>query len=192
MNLLTLLLKVMTAKKALQQVSAKTGLNEKQIKKLIMLAVPIIIKYLTKNASSGDGALSLLSALNQHTNKKEMDQQLKEADEVDGGKIIGHIFGKKQPEVTQNLSAQSGLTQEQVNQILAIMAPAIMSGVSEAKEEAEAAQKPASSQHAFGATPGIFSALLGTAANTQKEEIQEENEAINGAALLQALLNARR
>ena len=48
MNLLTLLLKVMTAKKALQQVAAKTGLNEKQIKKLIMLAVPIIIKYLTK------------------------------------------------------------------------------------------------------------------------------------------------
>ena len=182
----------MTAKKALHEVAAKTGLSEKQIKKLIMLAVPIIIKYLTKNASSGDGALSLLSALNQHTDKKEMDQQLKEADEVDGGKIIGHIFGKKQPEVTQNLSAQSGLTQEQVNQILAIMAPAIMSGVSEAKEEAEAAQKPASSQHAFGATPGIFSALLGTAANTQKEEIQEENEAINGAALLQALLNARR
>ena len=68
----------------------------------------------------------------------------------------------------------------------------MVGGVSEAKEEAEAAQKPASSQHAFGATPGIFSALLGTAANTQKEEIQEENEAINGAALLQALLNARR
>ena len=152
----------------------------------------LFLYVLRLDASSGDGALSLLSALNQHTDKKEMDQQLKEADEVDGGKIIGHIFGKKQPEVTQNLSAQSGLTQEQVNQILGIMAPAIMSGVSEAKEEAEAAQKPASSQHAFGATPGIFSALLGTAANTQKEEIQEENEAINGAALLQALLNARR
>ena len=181
MNLLTLLLKVMTAKKALQQVAAKTGLNEKQIKKLIMLAVPIIIKYLTKNASSGDGALSLLSALNQHTDKKEMDQQLKEADEVDGGKIIGHIFGKKQPEVTQNLSAQSGLTQEQVNQILAIMAPAIMSGVSEAAAD----QKPS----AQSAVPGIFSALLGTGAQVQADE---KDDAINGTALLQALLSARK
>ena len=126
MNLLGLLLKAMTAKAALQQIAKKTGLSEKQIKRLIMIATPLLIKYMTQNASSGDGASSLLGALMQHTSKKEMDQQLKEADETDGKKIIGHIFGKKEPEVTQSLSAQSGLTAEQVNQILAIMAPAIL------------------------------------------------------------------
>ena len=138
----------MTAKAALQQIAKKTGLSEKQIKRLIMIATPLLIKYMTQNASSGDGASSLLGALMQHTSKKEMDQQLKEADETDGKKIIGHIFGKKEPEVTQSLSAQSGLTAEQVNQILAIMAPAILTGVSEAASNTTAVQGSASpSQH---------------------------------------------
>ena len=152
------------------------------------IAIPILLKYLTKNASSGDGVSSLLGALSQHTNKKEVDLQFKEADEKDGGKIIGHILGKKEPEVTQTLSAQSGLTAEQVNQILAIMAPALMSGVSEAASGSAAAQQP-SLQHAV---PGIFSALLGTAPQTQAATKEEKDDAINGTALLQALLNARK
>ena len=140
MNLLGLLLAALTAKNSLAQIAKKTGLSEKKIKKLMMIAVPILLKYLTQNASSGDGVNSLLGALAQHNNKEDMTLQLKEADEKDGGKIIGHIFGKKQDEVTQNISAQSGLTQDQVNQILAIMAPAIMSGVSEASANSAASQ----------------------------------------------------
>ena len=114
MNLLGMLLKVMTAKSAVKQIARKTGLSEKQVKRLMTIAIPILLKYLTKNASSGDGVSSLLGALSQHTNKKEVDLQFKEADEKDGGKIIGHILGKKEPEVTQTLSAQSGLTAEQL------------------------------------------------------------------------------
>ncbi len=185
MNLLGLLMAAMTTKNALGQIAKKTGLSEKQIKKLMLIAIPILIKYLTKNASSGDGAHSLLGALAQHNNKEDMGIQLKDADEKDGHKIIGHILGKKEETVTQNLSAQSGLTQEQVNQILAIMAPAILSGVSEAAAGSAANNKPA----AQSAAPGIFSALLGTGAQVQAEE---KDDAINGTALLQALLNARK
>ena len=188
MNLLSILLAVMTSKAALGQVPGKTGLSQKQIKKLMKIAVPILIKYMTSNASSGDGAQSLLGALMQHNNKQDVGLQLKDADEDDGHKIIGHIFGKKEKEVTQQLSAQSGLTAEQVNQILAIMAPALMSGVSEAASGSAAAQQP-SSQHAV---PGIFSALLGTAPQTQAATKEEKDDAINGTALLQALLNARK
>ena len=189
MNLLSLLLTALTAKNSLGQVAKKTGLSQKQIKKLIMLAVPILLKYMTKNASSGEGVSSLLGALAQHNNKEEMQLQLKNADEKDGGKIIGHILGKKQDEVTTNLSAQSGLTAEQVNQILAIMAPALMSGVSEASSGAAMTQQAAPSA---SPVPGIFSTILGTAANMQKDDKDEKDDAINGTALLQALLNARK
>ena len=185
MNLLGLLMAAMTTKNALGQIAKKTGLSEKQIKKLMLIAIPILIKYLTRNASSGDGAHSLLGALAQHNNKEEMGLQLKDADENDGHKIIGHIFGKKEEAVTQNLSAQSGLTQNQVNQILAIMAPAILSGVSEAAAGTAANQMPS----AQSTVPGIFSALLGTGAQVQADE---KDDAINGTALLQALLNAKR
>ena len=195
MNLLGMLLKAMTAKAALQQIAKKTGLSEKQIKRLIMIATPLLIKFMTQNASSGDGASSLLGALMQHTSKKEMEQQLKEADESDGKKILGHIFGKKEPEVTQSLSAQSGLTAEQVNQILAIMAPAILTGVSEAASNTTAVQGSASPSISLGSAPGtapgIFSALLGSSPSTAATK-EEEDSAINGMALLQALLGARR
>ena len=184
MNLLGLLLAAMTSKNALAQIAKKTGLSEKKIKKLMLIAVPLLIKYLTQNASSGDGAHSLLGALAQHNKKEELGLQLKEADEKDGGKIIGHIFGKKQDDVTQTLSAQSGLTQEQVNQILAIMAPAILNGVSTAAADNAAVQQ--------SAVPGIFSALLGTNAHTQAAEDDDKDDAINGTALLQALLSARK
>ena len=186
-----MLLKAMTAKAALQQIAKKTGLSEKQIKRLIMIATPLLIKFMTQNASSGDGASSLLGALMQHTSKKEMDQQLKEADETDGKKIIGHILGKKEPEVTQSLSAQSGLTAEQVNQILAIMAPAILTGVSEAASNTTAVQGSASPSISLGSAPGIFSALLGSSPSIAETK-EEEDSAINGMALLQALLGARR
>ena len=186
MNLLGLLLAALTTKNSLAQIAKKTGLSEKKIKKLMMIAVPLLIKYMTSNASSGDGANSLLGALAQHNKKEDVGLQLKEADEKDGGKIIGHIFGKKQNEVTQNISAQSGLTQEQVNQILAIMAPALMSGVSEVSTDAAANQQTGAPANPYS---GIFGALLGSGANTQAEE---KNDAINGTALLQALLNARK
>ena len=102
MNLLGLLMAAMTTKNALGQIAKKTGLSEKQIKKLMLIAIPILIKYLTKNASSGDGAHSLLGALAQHSNKEDMGIQLKDADEKDGHKIIGHILGKKEETVTQS------------------------------------------------------------------------------------------
>ena len=190
MNLLGLLMAAMTSKVALGQVSKKTGLTEKQIKKLMMIAIPILLKYMTQNASSGDGAQSLLGALMQHNKKEEVGLQLKDADEDDGHKIIGHIFGKKEKEVTQSISAQSGLTADQVNQILAIMAPALMNGVSVAATD-EATQQTATPTISHGATPGIFSALLGTSPSTAAPE-PEQNDSINGVALLQALLNARK
>ena len=70
------------------------------------------------------------------------------------------------------------------------MAPAILSGVSQATNDAAVSPQAAAPTISLGSTPGIFSALLGSAAASSKEE--EQNEAINGTALLQALLNARR
>ena len=47
MNLLSILIAVMTSKTALGQVSGKTGLSQKQVRKLMMIAIPILLKYMT-------------------------------------------------------------------------------------------------------------------------------------------------
>ncbi|SDL66286.1 protein of unknown function [Sarcina sp. DSM 11001] len=196
MNLLQLLLGAMTTQSSVGSVSGKTGLSNKQIQKLMMLAIPLLLKYMTGNAtSSGSGALSLLGALSQHTNKKDMAQQLNDADEDDGEKIIGHILGNNEKKVEHDLAAQTGLNEAQIKQVLSIMAPALMSGVSEAATASAASGKPAAA--AAPASPlealagsGIFGALFGGGKKNDSANQKENDGAADGTALLQALLKA--
>lgn len=193
MNLLQLLLGAMTSQSSVGSVSGKTGLSNKQIQKLMMLAIPILLKHMTGNAtSSGNGALSLLGALSQHTNKKGMAEQLKDADEDDGGKIIGHILGNDKKKVEKDLAAQTGLNESQIRQVLSIMAPALMSGVSEAASAGAASGKPAGPASPLDALAGsgIFGALFGGAKKNDAEAQKPGDGAADGTALLQALFKA--
>ena len=205
MNLLSLLAGTMLSQSSVNSVSGKTGLSSKQIQKLVMLALPILIKYMTQNASSGDGALSLLGALSQHKNNNSMDLQLKDADEEDGAKIIHHILGRKENAVTQDLSAQTGLGTDQVQQVLSILAPGLMSGVSNAAE-ANAAQAAQAAQAASAHQPanpfaslltggGIFGSILGggkeEASSAAVNPMDKDGDGrIDGTELLSLLLSA--
>lgn len=204
MNLLSLLAGTMLSQSSVNSVSGKTGLSSKQIQKLVMLALPILIKYMTQNASSGDGALSLLGALSQHKNNNSMDLQLKDADEEDGAKIIHHILGRKENAVTQDLSAQTGLGTDQVQQVLSILAPGLMSGVSNAAEanaaqanaaQMAAAQKPANPLASLLTGGGIFGSLLGSgkeeASPASAKPLDKDGDGrIDGTELLSLLLSA--
>jgi hypothetical protein len=205
MNLLSLLAGTMLSQSSVNSVSGKTGLSSKQIQKLVMLALPILIKYMTQNASSGNGALSLLGALSQHKNNNSMDLQLKDADEADGAKIIHHILGKKENAVTQDLSAQTGLGTDQIHQVLSILAPGLMSGVSNAAE-ANAAQAAQAAQAASAHQPanpfaslltggGIFGSMLGggkeEASSAAVNPLDKDGDGrIDGTELLSLLLSA--
>ena len=188
MNLLQILMAAMTSQSSIGSVSGKTGLSDKQVKKLMMLALPLLIKYMTKNASSSSGAQSLLGALAQHSSKDGLDAQMDAADEDDGSKIIGHIFGRNEDKVTQDLSAQTGLNSSQIHKVLSIMAPALMSGVSEAASSSAAPE--AKTESPSLSVSGIFGSLFGKGKQEQKKE--DDDAAVNGTALLQALLGAKK
>ncbi len=209
MNLLGMLLKLMLAKNAVSSVAGKTGLSDKQIKSLMTLAIPLLLKYLTGNASQGSGAQSLLTALSQHTNKNSMDLQLQDADEKDGSLIIGHILGNDRDKVTRDLSSQTGIDPAMVARILTIIAPALLSGISAASSQAAQTPKPQAAQapkpqaaqapKPQAAAPSPLGGLLGSLLGFGKEEPDEaipvvsagtQNAATDGTALLQLLLGA--
>ena len=198
MNLLGILLKALLSEGALKALAKKTGLGPKQLKKLLPLAVPLLIKMLTKNASEKDGALSLLGALTQHTSKKSMEEQIEEADTEDGGKIIGHILGKEKDQSLLTLSNQSGLSQQQVSSVLSGIAPALLSGLSMAAGGGNSGKVDLSDGLDLGEVlvllsggsapkpqpkPSLLGSLFG-----KKPAKEETDVALNGAALLQALL----
>ena len=107
MDLLNLFTGAMTSQSTVNTLSEKTGASNAQIKKLLILALPLIIKAMTSNASSQNGASSLLSALTQHKSTASLDTQVKEADAEDGAKIIGHILGGNSQSVMNSLASQS-------------------------------------------------------------------------------------
>ena len=174
--------------------------------KVLPLAVPLLLKMLTKNASDKDGALSLLGALTQHTSKKTMQQQIAEADTADGAKIIGHILGKEKDASLLTLSNQSGLSQQQVSSVLSGIAPALLSVLSAASGSAAgkvdlsdgldlsdivamlggAKPGPVSTKPQGG---GLLGALLGR--KKKQEQKAEQDAALNGATLLSLLLANR-
>ena len=177
MNLLSLLLKSLLADSSITALAKKTGLNASSLKKLIPLAIPLLLKFLTKNASNESGALSLLGALSQHTNQKALSDQIDEADTEDGGKIINHIFGSESEDVTNQLALESGMSQRDVSSALAGIAPALMSGLSAATNSVSSAPK-------VDLSDGLdLSDLMGMFVGTQQAQSQP-----SGGGLLSGLL----
>ena len=132
MSLLNLLLGAITSQSSVNTLTHKTGGSSSQVNLLLALAVPILLKYLTKNASTQSGAESLFGALSQHKNTAAIPEQIDSADAEDGEKILAHILGSDSASVISNLSGESGMSESQVSSLLANIAPALRSGLSAA------------------------------------------------------------
>ena len=179
-----MLLGSLTSNNSVNALSGKTGIDSSKITKLIMLALPLIIKALTKNASSSSGASSLLGALTQHTSKDAIDRQIANADAEDGAAILNHILGDNTASVTNGLAEQTGLSNEQVSSTLNNMAPAILSGLSAATTQA---QNTASAAGGVDLSDGLdFSDLMGMFSGMQSAQQQGSQ----GGGLLSGLLGA--
>ena len=201
MNLLNILLKALLSKSTLSALAKKTGLNAGNLKKLIPLALPLLLKHLTGNASSESGALSLLGALTQHSSSKALPEQIEEADETDGGKIIGHILGKDSSSAVESLAKQSGLTGAQVSKALGSLAPALLTTLNSAANSAkEQAKGKAQFDLSDGLDLGDVAALIGGGKNSSplsllsgllggREKEAKTDNATNGNDLLSALLS---
>ena len=130
MNLLNLLMGTLASDSSINSLSKKTGINASLITKLLPLAIPILLKELTKNAGREGGAASLLTALGQHTNTRSIPQQIDDVDEEDGQKIVAHILGDDSDKVVSALAQETGMEGSQVSRSLGALAPALMSMLS--------------------------------------------------------------
>ena len=120
MNLLNLLMGTLASDSSINSLSKKTGINASLITKLLPLAIPILLKELTKNAGREGGAASLLTALGQHTNTRSIPQQM----------IVAHILGDDSDKVVSALAQETGMEGSQVSRSLGALAPALMSMLS--------------------------------------------------------------
>ncbi|MBQ6487765.1 MAG: DUF937 domain-containing protein [Solobacterium sp.] len=187
MNLLQLLLSALLTNSSVNSMSKKTGLTSILVRKLIMAALPILIKYLTQNVLSQGGAASLLSALTQHTSKRSMAEQIDEVDEEDGGKIIRHILGKDEKKVVADLAEETGLKGEEVTRGLASLAPALLSALSAAAASSAQQQQTAAAAAPAAAPAADLTSLFNTFAGQTVQQAQAQQPS-GAAGLLNSLL----
>jgi hypothetical protein len=157
MSLLSTLLGGLSDDNAVNATSQKTGISKDIIGGLISAAVPLLIKKLTSNAQSQQGASSLLGALSQHTDTANIAEQIANADTQDGAAIIGHILGSEQGADIAQLAQQSGISENQVSSVLSSIAPALMSSLS----AANTANVQQATQQSSGGLGSILGGLFG-------------------------------
>lgn len=175
MNLLNMLMGAMTSSSSIEALSGKTGTSSSVTSSLVSAALPMLMQALTSNASSQDGAQSLLGALSQHTSTETMSSQIANADTEDGNAIINHILGQNTGSVIQSLSSQTGASESQVSSLLGNMAPAMMSGLSAATTSANTSE---ASEGGFD-----FTDLLGAFGGAQASNTQSASQSGLGGLL---------
>ena len=143
MDLLSLMTQQMTTEGAVNSLSSDNGVSAKQASGLVSAALPILMQAMTNNASSQSGAASLLGALGQHQSQLTIEDQIKDADKDDGGKIIGHILGSNASGVISQLASQNNMSTSQASSLMAQIAPALLSGVALAAIVGKKKKQPA-------------------------------------------------
>ena len=198
MSLLSTLLGSMSNDDAVDAASKKTGISKIAIGGLIAVAVPLLLKKLTSNAQSQQGASSLLGALSQHTDTSAIADQIANADTQDGSAIIGHILGSEQSADIGQLAQQAGMTEDQVSSVLASIAPALMSSVSAANTANVQQAQPSGISAGglgsilgglFGGSNGSSGAGMGNILGSLFGGGKQDDDA-DGSALLSLLMNS--
>lgn len=145
--------------KSVKELGKSAGASETQVKQLVTQALPLFLSGMYQNASTKEGAQSLEAALDAHAPnaEKSTSAMLKKVDVEDGKKIVTHVLGGQEKEVTKSLARSTGLTQPQVSTMLGQLAPVMLSLVGNHKQE-ESGKEGADSLNLMSI---LGSALLG-------------------------------
>jgi hypothetical protein len=118
------------------QIAGSLGVDEEAIGPVVAAAIPAILGGMANNTRQPQGAESLSRALEDHspTIFDDLGGLLGGGGLADGAKILGHVFGNRQPNVERNLAGQSGLSLDVIMKLLPILAPLVMGYLSREKQ----------------------------------------------------------
>lgn len=119
--------------------SEMTGAKGDQVQTVLAQAVPTLVGGMKKNAATKKGEESLSKALSVHAkdNTGDIASFLKNADLIDGDKILSHVLGGKKSSVESGIAEKAGVSKDQTATILSAAAPLLLSLLGSKKEEDE-------------------------------------------------------
>jgi len=123
----------------MQQMAEKIGGNNDAVKRAAAVAVPMILAALKRNASSRQGAETLARSLDKNHSDGGILGNLGSlfggSSIQNGGKILGHVFGNKQGNMTQQLGKATGIGSKGAGDLMSILAPMVMGALGKSKQQ---------------------------------------------------------
>ena len=123
----------------LGQLSQQLGTSEPQTESAVSAALPLLLGALGRNASQPQGAEALFGALQRDHAGNDLGSvlgsilggggggQAMGSRSLDGGSILGHIFGGQRPTAEEGLGQATGLGGGQAGRLLSMLAPIVLS-----------------------------------------------------------------
>ncbi len=127
-SLVDSLMQQLESKGATDQIASKLGVPPGKASAALAAAVPAILAGIAKNTQKPDGAAALAGALDKDHDGSVLDEgdYFDRFQEKKGDRILGHVFGSKEPEVETQVSALSGLSAGQGADLMKMLAPLVM------------------------------------------------------------------
>lgn len=112
----------------LQQLSQQLGIEPAQASTAVSAALPLLLGALGRNTAQPQGAQALFGALQKDHAGLDIGSVLGSVlgGGGQGGQILGHIFGDRQPRAEQGLGQSTGLGGDKAGMLLRLLAPIVM------------------------------------------------------------------
>ena len=119
----------MLAGSAMNHISKRAGVDANSTGKVISMALPILMGALSKIASRGSGAESLLGALSRDHDGSILDNMegyINGPQALEDEGILGHVLGARRGRVESSIGRSAGIDAGSVGNIMKILAPIVM------------------------------------------------------------------
>lgn len=152
----------------IDRIAARLGVDRETAAQAVQQGGGAILSGLQKNASTAEGASALQNALGRHTGLGDH-VDLEKVDTADGEKILRHVFGGREQDVAQALTAEPRTAGIDFGSLLPMLAPIVMGLIAKnartadsTASDGDAASAPASS----GGLGDVLGGLLGRSGAT--------------------------
>jgi hypothetical protein len=138
MNFITQMITQKIAGVAARALSQRLGVSEATAERAVVIAIPLILAALARNAAQPEGAKELHEAVNTDHDGSIFDNlggYLGNPQAANGAGILGHVFGEQQGTIQNNLAQAAGLDPNAAGSILETVAPLVMGAVGQTQQQ---------------------------------------------------------
>jgi hypothetical protein len=142
----------------IDDIAAKLGVSPDVAKAAVEQGGAVLLGGLAKNAETDEGSSAIQAALKKHEGAKSV-STVDDIDEADGGKIVSHILGANEKQVTQQLTESKATAGIDFGKLLPILAPIVMGLIANANKGK--ADKADAGSESSGGIGDLIGGLLG-------------------------------